>query len=111
MKDYNSIMFRNGAIDRMNGKFGKGPGDGLKSKPEGQKSKRQIKKETNLQVAEIKGQQKIAQAKAKANMTPEQAAESKAKKIENATKFAKNVLETAATAATTIGMFKALKKD
>lgn len=29
--DYNSSNFRNGAIDRLNGKFGKGPGDGLKS--------------------------------------------------------------------------------
>lgn len=29
--DYNSSTFRNSAIDRMNGKFGKGPGDGLKS--------------------------------------------------------------------------------
>ena len=31
MKDYNSSSFRNAAIDRLNGKFGKGPGDGLKS--------------------------------------------------------------------------------
>lgn len=30
-KDYNSIPFKNSAIERMSGKFGKGPGDGLKS--------------------------------------------------------------------------------
>lgn len=29
--DYNGSSFRNAAIDRLNGKFGKGPGDGLKS--------------------------------------------------------------------------------
>ena len=31
MKDYNGIAFKNTAIDRMSGRFGKGPGDGQKS--------------------------------------------------------------------------------
>lgn len=30
LKDYNSIAFKNTAIDRMSGSFGKGPGDGVK---------------------------------------------------------------------------------
>ena len=30
LKDYNGIAFKNTAIDRMSGSFGKGPGDGVK---------------------------------------------------------------------------------
>lgn len=30
LKDYNGIAFKNSAIDRMSGSFGKGPGDGQK---------------------------------------------------------------------------------
>ena len=32
LKDYNGIAFKNTAIDRMSGSFGKGPGDGDKKK-------------------------------------------------------------------------------
>jgi len=38
-KDYNSINFKNSAIDRMSGKFGKNDGPGDKLKKQGQKMK------------------------------------------------------------------------
>jgi len=170
--DYNSSTFRNSAIDRMNGKFGKG--DGLKStsassassdrlgnpfartnplsqglKPSSTakpaapkapvarptaptpapastsastkpaaapaapaapaKSKRQINKETAAKVAEIKGQQKIAETEAKSSMTPEQKMERREKRASNFGKALTYGFEAAGTALGLYGLYKSNK--
>lgn len=163
--DYNSSNFRNGAIDKLQGKFGQptqrsasassstlanpftqktplsqGLGDTsikrpaapkapaakptakpVETKPTAMaseakapaaapKNKRQVRQETAAKVAEIKGQNRVAKASMKANMTPDDKMELRQKRAENFGKAVKGTMEFVGTALGLYGTYQGLKK-
>tara|TARA_R110000868_G_scaffold366421_1_gene629320 strand:+ start:620 stop:1114 length:495 start_codon:yes stop_codon:yes gene_type:complete len=162
--DYNSSSFRNGAIDKLKGKFGQqtqrsvsassgtltnpfqqksplsaGLGDTSIKRPTAPKAPstkpvekapetkptamasenkpaaatktvKQVRKETNVAVAEAKGKAKVAKANMKAAASPDEKMELREKRAGNFGKAVKYGLETVATGLGLYGTYKSVKK-